>query len=58
VENPRRNVLLATLLVCLLTGVLGGAEVYLGQRVWPESLSGRKLRAIPVSELVPPRPSL
>jgi amino acid transporter len=35
VENPRRNVLLATVLVCVLTGVLGGAEVYLGQRIWP-----------------------
>ncbi len=36
VENPKRNVLLATVLVCVLTGVLSGAEVYLGQRVWPD----------------------
>ncbi len=35
VENPRRNVLLATVLVCILTGVLSGAEVYLAQRIWP-----------------------
>jgi putrescine importer len=35
VENPKRNVLLATVLVCLFTGVFGGLEVYLGQRVWP-----------------------
>lgn len=35
VENPRRNVLLATVLVCIFTGILSGAEVYLGQRVWP-----------------------
>ena len=35
VENPKRNVLLATVLVCVFTGVLGGFEVYLGQRVWP-----------------------
>jgi putrescine importer len=35
VENPRRNVLLATVLVCLLTGIFAGLEVYLGQRVWP-----------------------
>ncbi|MGB8478704.1 MAG: APC family permease [Acidobacteriaceae bacterium] len=35
VKNPRRNVLLATVLVCLLTGLLSGAEVYLGQRIWP-----------------------
>jgi putrescine importer len=36
VENPKRNVLLATVLVCVLTGVLSGAEVYLGQRIWPD----------------------
>jgi amino acid transporter len=35
VENPKRNVLLATVLVCLFTGAFGGIEVYLGQRVWP-----------------------
>jgi amino acid transporter len=35
VKNPKRNVLLATVLVCILTGVLSGAEVYLGQLVWP-----------------------
>jgi putrescine importer len=35
VENPKRNVLLATVLVCVFTGVFGGLEVYLGQRVWP-----------------------
>jgi putrescine importer len=35
VQNPKRNVLLATVVVCLFTGVFGGLEVYLGQRVWP-----------------------
>jgi putrescine importer len=35
VENPKRNVLLATVLVCAFCGVFGGLEVYLGQRVWP-----------------------
>lgn len=35
VENPKRNVLLATVLVCLFTGAIGGLEVYLGQRIWP-----------------------
>jgi amino acid transporter len=35
VQNPKRNVLLATVLVCLFTGVLSSIEVYLGQRVWP-----------------------
>lgn len=36
VENPRRNVLLATVGVCLFTGVFGGLQVYLAQRVWPD----------------------
>jgi putrescine importer len=36
VENPKRNVLLATVLVCVLTGIMSGAEVYLGQRIWPD----------------------
>jgi putrescine importer len=36
VENPKRNVLLATVLVCFLTGIFAGLEVYLGQRVWPD----------------------
>ncbi len=35
-ENPKRNVLLATVLVCFLTGIFAGIEVYLGQRVWPD----------------------
>ena len=35
-QNPKRNILLATVLVCLFTGVFGGLEVYLGQRVWPD----------------------
>jgi putrescine importer len=33
-ENPRRNILLATVLVCLITGVLSGLEVYGAQLVW------------------------
>jgi amino acid transporter len=36
VKNPRRNILRATVLVCVLTGVLSSVIVYLGQRVWPE----------------------
>ncbi|HXN25251.1 MAG TPA: APC family permease [Candidatus Dormibacteraeota bacterium] len=35
VENPRRNILLATVLVCLITGVLASVEVYAAQLVWP-----------------------
>ena len=37
-ENPRRNILLATVLVCLITGVLASVEVYSAQLVWPSSL--------------------
>ena len=36
VHNPRRNVLLATVLVCVVTGLFSGVEVYLGQRTWPD----------------------
>lgn len=36
VENPKRNVMLATVSVCLFTGVAGGLQIYLGQRVWPD----------------------
>jgi putrescine importer len=34
VENPRRNIMLATVLVCLITGVLASLEVYAAQLVW------------------------
>ncbi|MCE5345175.1 MAG: APC family permease [Bacteroidales bacterium] len=34
VRNPRRNVLLATVLVCLITGVIASAEVYVSQLIW------------------------
>lgn len=36
VENPRRNILLATVLLCVITGVLGCLEVYAGQLLWPD----------------------
>jgi putrescine importer len=36
-ENPKRNILLATVLVCLITGVLASVEVYAAQLVWPGS---------------------
>jgi amino acid transporter len=35
-KNPKRNILLATVLVCLFTGIFGGFLVYLGQMVWPD----------------------
>ena len=34
-ENPRRNILLATVLTCLVIGILSAAEVYLAQLIWP-----------------------
>src|SRR3954451_23083922 len=34
VENPRRNVLLATVLTCLNIGVLASIQVYIAQLVW------------------------
>ena len=36
VENPKRNVLLATVLVCVFTGLFASFQVYLAQRVWPD----------------------
>jgi putrescine importer len=35
VENPRRNILLATVFTCLIVGVLSAIEVYVAQLVWP-----------------------
>ena len=34
VENPRRNIMLATVLVCLLAGLLSAVEVYAAQLLW------------------------
>jgi putrescine importer len=36
VKNPRRNVLLATVLVCIFTGLFSGLQVYLAQIVSPD----------------------
>ena len=36
-ENPRRNILLATVLVCVVIGILSAIEVYAAQLVWPAS---------------------
>jgi len=36
VKNPKRNVLLATVMVCLFTGIFSGLQIYLAQRVWPD----------------------
>ena len=36
-ENPRRNILLATVMTCAVIGVLSALEVYAAQLVWPAS---------------------
>jgi amino acid transporter len=36
VRNPRRNVLLATVLVCALTGIFSSIQIYLAALVWPQ----------------------
>ena len=35
VHNPRRNILLATVLVCVITGILASVQVYFAQLIWP-----------------------
>jgi putrescine importer len=35
VENPRRNILLATVLTCLIIGILSMVQVYVAQLAWP-----------------------
>jgi putrescine importer len=36
VKNPKRNVLLACVLVCVFTGLFSGLQVYLAQLIWPD----------------------
>ncbi len=36
VENPRRNIMRATVLTCAITGVLATAQVYIAQVIWPD----------------------
>jgi amino acid transporter len=36
-DNPRRNILLATVLTCLVIGILSAVEVYVAQLIWPAS---------------------
>src|SRR5215475_7999901 len=38
-ENPKRNILVATVGTCLLIGILSASEVYIAQLVWPASKS-------------------
>ena len=36
-ENPRRNILLATVLTCVVIGVLSAMQVYAAQLIWPQA---------------------
>jgi len=36
-ENPRRNIMLATVLTCVVIGLLSAGEVYVAQLIWPAS---------------------
>ena len=36
VKNPRRNMLLAPVLVCLFTGIFSCIQIYLAQQAWPD----------------------
>ena len=36
VKNPKRNMLLAPVIVCLFTGLFSGLQIYLAQQVWPD----------------------
>jgi putrescine importer len=36
-ENPRRNILLATVLTCVVIGILSAFEAYIAQLIWPAS---------------------
>src|SRR5690349_2541663 len=36
-ENPRRNIMLATVMTCLVIGVVSALEVYAAQLIWPAS---------------------
>lgn len=37
VENPRRNIMLATVLTCITIGILSAVQVYAAQLLWPAS---------------------
>jgi amino acid transporter len=36
VRNPKRNILIAAVLTCLITGIWSGAQIYLAQLSWPD----------------------
>ena len=36
-KNPRRDIILATVLTCVFTGLIAAIEVYVAQLIWPSS---------------------
>lgn len=54
VENPKRNVLLASVIVCLFTGLFAAFQVYLAAQVWPDyrSLSNPETAFMDVARVV------
>lgn len=36
VKNPRRNMMIAPVMVCLFTGLFSVVQIYLAQQVWPD----------------------
>ncbi len=36
VKNPRKNIMIAAVLTCLITGLWSGSQIYLAQLSWPE----------------------
>ncbi len=36
VKNPKRNVLLAAVITCVITGIWSGSQIYLAQLSWPD----------------------
>ncbi len=54
VENPKRNVLLASVLVCVFTGLFAAFQVFLAVRVWPDyrTLSNPETAFMDVAQVV------
>lgn len=42
VKNPKRNVMIAAVMTCLITGIWSGTQVYLAQLSWPDWASFTK----------------
>jgi putrescine importer len=41
--NPKKNIVIATVLICLITGLVSSIELYLFQMVWPDWTSFKNL---------------